>query len=398
MEKWYPNLYRAIIHAIEEVVRRGKATDAVLAVMFKNNPKWGKRDRQFIKNKTFDIIRRLNLWQRIAMEIFGHDEIEDIVHAYILSQTEQLPAYLSRLQPEIAAARRLYTELLKNPPYKFGMPEWIYEAGHESWNEKWEEIAERLNKENLPVIRVNTLKITKDEFAGRLARKNYRFEPVENFPEAIILKKPYRLTATRWYRDGLFEWQDLSSQAVGYFSNVHPGMTVVDACAGAGGKTLHLAALMKNKGRLYAFDISRSKLKELIRRARRAGVMNLKEVSLVSAEKIAALHKTADVVLVDAPCSGSGTYRRKPHLKWKFSPDDFQKILRVQRHVLDEYARMVKPGGALIYVTCSVLNDENRKQIDDFLLRNKHFTFVEEKTILPGTGFDGFYMAKLKRS
>ena len=397
--KWHRNLYEGLLEAYG-AVRDGKLPpDIYLDKLFARHRKWGKRDREFVKSRLYELLRRKNLWEKLAREIAGSDSPENVLKVFVVAETQHLSEFLNEdgaLSPE--EVLKHYRKLLRVPHLKAGLPEWLYHKGKETWKEEWDGLAEKLNTPNLPVVRVNTLKITPAKLADLFMRKGYEVEIPAYPPEALILKKPYKLTHTEWYKHGLFEWQDLSSQEAGLFTGVKPGMTVVDACAGAGGKTLQMAAMMQNTGKLYAFDISPEKIERLKRRAKRAGVQNLAAAETVNPGRIERLKQKADVVVVDAPCSGSGTYRRNPHLKWRISENAFQKIIRTQKHVLDAYADMVKPGGYLVYITCSLLRDENEKQINDFLNRRKDFTFVEEKYILPGPGRDGFYMAKLKRT
>jgi 16S rRNA (cytosine967-C5)-methyltransferase len=175
-------------------------------------------------------------------------------------------------------------------------------------------------------------------------------------------------------------------------------MTVVDACAGAGGKTLHLASQMKNSGQIFAYDIYASKIEELNKRAKRNGVKILTEAAVITPKIISKNKEIADILLIDAPCSSIGTLRRKPDLKWKLNPEKVVQIKVIQQDILSNYAGMVKKDGLLIYVTCSILTEENQDNVKSFLKQNKNFIFVENKTVLPSqSGHDGFYMAKLKK-
>jgi len=177
-------------------------------------------------------------------------------------------------------------------------------------------------------------------------------------------------------------------------------MKVVDTCAGAGGKTLHLAALMENKGQIVAMDIYESKLKKLKIRARRNGVHNVDMKVIDSTKPIKKLYNKADRVLIDAPCSGLGVIRRNPDSKWKLQPEFLDKIRDVQQDVLQKYSKMVKPGGKLVYATCSVLPSENQEQVEKFLASEsgKDFTFVKDNKVLAHvSGYDGFYMAQIER-
>jgi 16S rRNA (cytosine967-C5)-methyltransferase len=196
----------------------------------------------------------------------------------------------------------------------------------------------------------------------------------------------------------LFEVQDASSQLVAAYLDVQPGMKVVDTCAGAGGKTLHLASLMENKGQLIAMDIYESKLKKLKIRARRNGAHNIDTKVIDSTKPIKKLYNKADRVLIDAPCSGIGVLRRNPDSKWKLQPEFLDEIRKTQQEILVQYSKMVKPGGKLVYATCSVLPSENQDQVKTFLKSNTEFTFVSDQKILASeSGYDGFYMALLER-
>ena len=198
----------------------------------------------------------------------------------------------------------------------------------------------------------------------------------------------------------MFEVQDASSQLVAAYLDVAPGMKVVDTCAGAGGKTLHLASLMKNKGQIIAMDIYESKLKKLKVRAKRNGVHNITNRVIESTKPLKKLEGKADRVLIDAPCSGLGVLRRNPDSKWKLQPEFLDSIRDTQQEILQQYSKMVKPGGKLVYATCSVLPSENQLQVDKFLTSElgKSFTFVKDNKVFAHTsGFDGFYMALLKR-
>ncbi|HLT34098.1 MAG TPA: RsmB/NOP family class I SAM-dependent RNA methyltransferase, partial [Aquaticitalea sp.] len=248
--------------------------------------------------------------------------------------------------------------------------------------------------------RVNTLKTTKEKLHSELFDLDIETEYLKDYPNALKLKERANVFQTEQFKNGLFEVQDASSQLVAEFLNVEPGMRVVDACAGAGGKTLHIASLMENKGQIIALDIYANKLHELKRRAKRNGAFNIETRPIESTKIIKKLYDKADRVLIDAPCSGLGVLRRNPDAKWKLQPDFIEDIKKTQQEILQQYSRMVKPGGQLVYATCSILPSENQKQVDEFLTSEfgKEFTFVEDKKVLSHqSGFDGFYMALLKK-
>lgn len=175
-------------------------------------------------------------------------------------------------------------------------------------------------------------------------------------------------------------------------------MRVIDACAGGGGKTLHLAALMQNKGKVLALDTVDWKLDELKKRAKRAGVGNIETRVIESSKSIKRLHESADRLLLDVPCSGLGVLRRNPDAKWKLSEKFLGEVRETQRKIVNDYSPMLKPGGLMVYSTCSILPSENEKQVESFI--NAHagaYELLEQKHILPSEGFDGFYMALIKR-
>ena len=176
---------------------------------------------------------------------------------------------------------------------------------------------------------------------------------------------------------------------------------MVDTCAGAGGKSLHLAALMENKGQVIALDIYGNKLKELKRRAKRAGAHNIETRVIDNNKVIKKLHGKADKVLIDAPCSGLGVLSRNPDAKWKLEPEFLDRIRKTQQEIIRQYSKIVKKGGKMVYATCSVLPSENQLQVKDFLAseEGKDFKLIEDRKILSSeTGYDGFYMALLEKS
>jgi len=247
---------------------------------------------------------------------------------------------------------------------------------------------------------VNTLKTTVERVKNVLFDDGIETETLKGYPQALKLKERTNVFITEAFKKGWFEVQDASSQKVAQFLNPKPGTRIVDACAGAGGKSLHIASLMENKGQIIALDIYETKLKELKRRARRNGAHNIETRVIDSTKVIKKLIAKADKVLIDAPCTGLGVLKRNPDTKWKLQPKFLETLIETQSNLLDSYSRMVKPGGQLVYATCSILSSENDKQIKNFLHRKtgQDFTFVKDEIIYPSkTGFDGFYMALLQK-
>jgi 16S rRNA (cytosine967-C5)-methyltransferase len=264
----------------------------------------------------------------------------------------------------------------------------------------WEKEIKAQNEQARVILRVNTLKTTPQKLQELLNTLDIETETLKEYPDALILKERANVFMTDAFKNGLFEVQDASSQLVARFLDIQPGMRVVDACAGAGGKTLHIASLLENKGQIIAMDLYESKLKQLKLRAKRNGVHNIDCRVIESTKTIKKLHEKADRVLIDAPCSGLGVLKRNPDSKWKLQPEFIENIKKTQQEVLENYSKIVKPGGKLVYATCSILPSENQEQVEKFLTTEigKNFIFVEDKKVLAHeSGFDGFYMALLER-
>ena len=223
---------------------------------------------------------------------------------------------------------------------------------------------------------------------------------IKGYDDALILYKRKNLRKNPLYLKGSFEIQDANSQKIAPFTQVKPGMKVIDGCAGAGGKTLHLASLMRNKGEIIALDVEIDKLKELSRRARRNKVKAIKNTWVPDPQYKESLTHWADRVLIDAPCSGLGTLKRNPELKWRLTEERISEVIELQRAILLEQSKWVKEGGKLVYVTCSILPSENQNQIAWFLEQEEGAAFVLEKEEIlfsHQTQFDGFYAARLIR-
>lgn len=292
-----------------------------------------------------------------------------------------------------------FDELSKIRKIKESIPDWLDELGVQELGEAvWTKEIHALNEQADVILRANTLKTTKEKLQTVLSKFDVETEFIEGYPDALRLKERANIFKNDAFKSGMFEVQDASSQLVAELLDVQPGMKVVDACAGAGGKSLHLAALMENKGQVISLDIYEGKLRELKRRARRNGAHNIETRVITSTKVIKKLYDKADRVLIDAPCSGLGVLRRNPDAKWKIQPEFLEKIKNTQQDILQRYSRMVKSGGKMVYATCSILPSENQEQVATFLASNEDFTLVEDKKVLASeSGFDGFYMALLQR-
>lgn len=397
------NLVFAVVDALNLIFNEGEYADKVVEKTLKHDKRWGSRDRGFIAETTYDIVR----WKRLYSEIaevgapYSRPNLFRLFAVWAVLRGIQLPDWK---QIEHTPTRRIkgkFDELSKIRKYRESIPDWIEELGVNSLGEElWTREIAALNKQAQVILRTNTLKTSKNNLKNILLEEGIETETIEGYPDALKLKERTNVFRTKAFTEGFFEVQDASSQKVGYFTQVEPGLRVIDACAGAGGKTLHLAALMKNKGQLIALDIYENKLKELKRRAKRDGAHNV-ETRVISNSKVyKKLYASADRVLIDAPCTGLGVLKRNPDAKWKLQPEFLAKITKIQQEILKNYSKIVKEGGKLIYATCSILPQENTEQVKQFLDSDegKAFTMEEEVNLYASeSGFDGFYMARMIR-
>jgi len=398
------NLVFATIDSLAAIFNEGNQADKVLKNTLRRDKRWGARDRAFIAETTYDIVRWKRLYETIA-EVKAPYSREDLFRLFSVWATLKGISLPDWKQFEGTPTRRIkgrFDELSKIRKYRESIPDWLDELGVQELGEKrWEKELAALNEQAEVVLRCNTLKTSIGELQKALSAQNIESERLKDLPNALILKERANVFLTKEFKDGWFEVQDASSQRVALLLHPMPGERVVDACAGAGGKSLHMANLMENKGQLISMDLYENKLQELKRRARRNGIFNLETRLIESTKTIKKLYGAANKVLLDAPCTGLGVLRRNPDSKWKLKPEFLNDIQNTQQEILQSYSRMVKPGGLLLYATCSILPSENEHQIAKFLTseNGKSFELVEEQTLYPSeTGFDGFYMALLKRN
>ncbi|WP_117172379.1 RsmB/NOP family class I SAM-dependent RNA methyltransferase [Mariniflexile rhizosphaerae] len=397
------NLCFSVIDGLTLIFNEGHYADKVIQQLLKRDKRWGARDRAFVAETTYDIVRWKRLYAEIAevKEPFNRENLWRMFAVWATLKGIKLPDWKYFEDTPTRKIKGRFDELSKIRKFKESIPDWLDELGEkELGNTVWNKEITALNEQADVILRVNTLKTTKEKLQTELFDLDIETEYLQDYPNALKLKERANVFTTDAFKNGFFEVQDASSQLVAEFLNVQPGMRVVDACAGAGGKTLHIASLMENKGQIIAMDIYENKLHELKRRAKRNGAHNIEPRVIDSTKVIKKLYDKADRVLIDAPCSGLGVLRRNPDAKWKLQPDFIEKIKTTQQDILQQYAKMVKVGGQLVYATCSILPSENQEQVDKFLTSEsgKNFTLVKDKKVLAHkSGFDGFYMALLER-
>lgn len=397
------NLSFAVIDGLMLIFNEGQYADKVIQQLLKRDKRWGARDRAFVAETTYDIVRWKRLYAEIAevKEPFDRDNIWRMFAVWATLKGIKLPDWSYFDNTPTRKIKGKFDELSKIRKYRESIPDWMDEMGEKELGaELWTKEISALNEQADVILRVNTLQTTKEKLQAELFDLDIETEFLANYPDALKLKERANVFQTDAFKNGHFEVQDASSQLVAEFLNVEPGMRVVDTCAGAGGKALHIATLMQNKGQVIALDIYGNKLNELKRRAKRNGVFNVETRAIESTKVIKKLYDKADRVLIDAPCSGLGVLRRNPDAKWKLQPEFIENIKKTQQDILQQYARIVKSGGQLVYATCSILPSENQDQVAEFLKSDigKEFTFVKDHKVLSHTsGFDGFYMALIQK-
>ncbi len=452
--------------------KEGGPADRVLAKYAKDRPFLGSNDRQFLSDIYFHVLRHLRRYDEAIISAFSgsiavevrassgfpvtqergarswqrlgpgekrnlpekrsrYDRVVDTVRLGIAAVelglddvgdvTEELqrawpqpkdkrpmpPKAIARMMERAVEVANLYSRPKRpvDAERSYSFPGWLW--AHLATGRAPQEMADlagALNEQAPLCLRVNTLKTTLEDAADALSEKQMVFRPGELAPGSFILQERVPRGAIPHFQEGWFEIQEEGSQLLGVYTAPEPGSLVIDACAGGGGKSLQLAALMKNEGRIAAYDIDRERLGNLPKRAERNGA------SIIEINPPLKELAPADLVLIDAPCSGTGTLRRNPENRWRLTPLELDRLVRIQRDLLEEWAPRVKEGGLLVYATCSLLEYENEAQTEQFLGRHPEYepappqgfsgplTERGELKMLPHRhGCDGFYAARLRR-
>lgn len=395
------------VSALREIFVEKRHADKCVEHVLKKRRKWGSRDRRLFAEAVYDITRWWRwLWHLAGLPDADHlergrireEHLWEVWAAYWVQAGRELPRFdeLHGIRAEAIQARAARAAEVP-PAIRASLPDWLDERMAAELGADWPAIRETLNRPAEVFLRVNTLKTDRRALKTRLAQEGFITEIVADIPTTLRMAQRYNIFGLEAFKEGLFEMQDASSQRIAPFLQVEPGHKVVDACAGAGGKALHLAALMQNKGKIVALDIHEWKLKELRKRAARAGVDVIETRPIESAKTLKRLTAQADRLLLDVPCSGLGVLRRNPDAKWKLTPEEIERLLLLQQDLLQRYSAMVKPGGKMVYATCSILPAENERQVRAFLeSQADKWVLEEELRINPAeTGHDGFYAARL---
>lgn len=391
-----------VVQTLTEIFSGRVYADKAVERVLKNQRRWGARDRRFFAESVYECVR----WKRRLAFLAGVSESDssqdDCFRMWTTFAFEQ--GWLENpeewgVRPAILEQKISDLENRAPLAVRESIPDWMDQLGRAETGDRWPAIVSSLNDKATVDLRVNTLKGNRRELQDRLrSQDGFETEAIKDVPTALALKERRNVFTTESFKLGLFEVQDRASQMVAPLLDPQPGDRVVDACAGAGGKSLHIAALMQNKGRLLSMDIHEWKLKELRTRASRDGVDIIETRVIESTKTIKRLADQMDRVLLDVPCSGIGVLRRNPDSKWKLGLAELERLRALQFEILSSYSRMVKPGGILVYATCSFLPSENDQQVRKFLAGGG-WELLGEVKVFPDEGRgDGFYAAKIRRN
>lgn len=389
-----------MVQALRDIFAGGFPADKVIQRQMKMNKKWGSGDRRMFAENVYDMVR---WWHRLLYAMgedipAKSDVYEDAVSTWCSLQGMEL----GKGAPAPSESPARLKEFWNSPPsraVKESVPEWLDAWGSTELGGRWDEVLPVLNSVAPVYLRANRLKTTPEKLLSHL--KSEKFEAQTVADDALILSKRANVFLSKAFHNGLFEMQDLNSQKVAAALDPKPGERVIDACAGAGGKTLHIAAKMGGKGRIIALDVHEKKLSSLKERTARAGAASSVEVRLIEGSKtIKRLHDSADRLLLDVPCSGLGVLRRNPDSKYRLSLEEIERLKALQSEILSGYSAMCKAGGRMVYSTCSIMPSENERQIEAFLNQQSgRWKLLSQETLWPEpNGPDGFFIAVLQKS
>jgi len=412
----------SLAEALATILRFDGPADVLMSRFFRQHHQLGMRDRGQIAEGIFHALRRYATLGWVLQP--AHPARAPRFAALVtLARQHGLDALEPRaLRGDATAVRNALAMDLSSAPasVRAELPHWLYGEIERQYPDA-PELIEAL-KESAPLdLRVNAIKAERDTVLEELRAHHVGVEPTRYSPDGLRLAEKPGLMQWPAYREGRIEVQDEGSQLIARLVAPKRGEMVIDFCAGAGGKTLALGALMRTSGRLYAFDINERRLRGLGPRLKRSGLSNVHPVAIRNEAdvRVKRLHGKCDRVLVDAPCSGSGTLRRNPDLKWRFSEAELARVNEVQHSVLRAAARLLKPGGRIVYATCSLLDRENQLVVERFLADHPDFSIVPAASVLRAQkveidhlarfapyfvmlphlhGTDGFFAAVLERA
>jgi 16S rRNA (cytosine967-C5)-methyltransferase len=333
--------------------------------------------------------------------LFEEDKILFLVVAYLSLQgkmqnvtPENVSSKLksAQLSEKMAYVLRAFTKPVTIPTssavvrigIEYSFPDWMAQKLIEQYGEnEVDKICASLNEQAPLTLRVNMLKTTVEQCQAELSKQGVETTKTSLSPFGLNLSKRINVFSLSIFRDGWFEVQDEGSQLLPFLIDPKPNAKLLDVCAGAGGKTLEFAALMKNRGEIFATDINSYRLEELRKRMKRAGAQNVRVQEIQAIEDLNEQYSNFfDIVFIDAPCSGLGTIRRNPGMKWMVTEQTVDEVSDKQRSILHSSGSLVKPGGKIVYATCTLLRQENEGVVEEFMVRNPEFKLVEVNGLL----------------
>jgi len=431
---------QAAIELLNEVWSGTAPPDVISDRFFRKRRYAGSGDRRAINERLYNVLRRrarLDWWikrtgidlatdarARIITDLAVAERIGSDDIAALFTGIRHCPAPLSDAEKTLAEA--VHGRPLRHKdmprPVAFEFPDWMEASLAALWGERLEAELAALNQPAPVDLRVNTLKTTTEQAQESLAEAFVEVQPTPLSPWGLRVVGHPRLGGTEAFKKGLVEVQDEGSQLLALLVDARPGMTVIDFCAGAGGKTLALAASMATDGavagRLFACDVSANRIERMQARIKRAGAFAIKRRIIQPRDDnwISENAGRADRVLCDVPCTGTGTWRRDVYAKWRFQPTDLTDLQNSQRQIMENAATLVKPGGRLVYATCSLLQEENELQLAWFMENHPGFQPLPMPEVWAetvggppppagpslrlspaSTGTDGFFCAVLER-
>lgn len=434
----------AQLQSVVDVINEWKAIrykpfDHILNQYFRERRFIGSKDRQQISWFCYEVFRHkliLEWWadwgmKRPCIEEEGTYAVK-ILAVYLSRVRKKSPGEINELfagekyglRPLERVERQMIETIWKQPAYgkdplnhdqmsahiRFNTPKWLYDILIKSYSNA-ENLLAALNQPATIDLRVNTLKTNRETLLQSFQKLGVDVSITPYSPWGLRIQKRFNLNTLDAYKTGLVEIQDEGSQVLCQITNPKPNSSVIDYCAGAGGKSLALAMMMENKGKLILCDTAEWRLNKSNERLRKAGVFNVQQkIALNTPEginQIEALKEKADTVLIDAPCSGTGTWRRNPDARFRLSPRELDELVGIQTEILEKASKLVKKGGYLVYATCSLLHEENQTQVERFLAKNTNFQvelihfdakMVNMLQLQPDLHkTDGFFIAKLRR-
>lgn len=390
-----------IFKTIREVFWNDTYASKAIQATLHNHQEWEDHKRGMFSETVYDLIRWWRtLWYIIDTEPASDDEnLQKLLTIYLFSKKGDLTSLQRKRGLDAEKIFQRVKNTKTSRALRESFPDWLDVQGEKELGARWDTVIASLNTNPALIIRVNSLKTTIKDLTAILRKDNIIAEPITGHPDALLIKEKTNVFRLPSFNAGLFEVQDTASQMVSRILDPQPGMRIIDACAGEGSKTLHLAALMKNKGKIIALDTQEWRLNHLKKRAAKAGADTIETRLITSSKVYKRMKNTADQLLLDVPCSGLGTLRRNPDIKWKLTAADLDRLRTLQHDLLERYFPLLKANATMVYSVCSILPSEGEQQIQRFLKNHQTFRLREEKRYWPDAeDTDGFYIASLERT